>query len=169
MTAHPGGPVAVRERVEVGGLHCSVTSSWRCCLEPTCWLQTTLLLTSLMHHATWILNINTPSYHNDVSRFCGLYSCISVSYSVARGCSMLNHNLMTVMQSLCTYNCSMFCICTCSGSPHNVMHSSSNYCQCIHLLVSLVGWVYWDSLHTTCHNGGFAYTIKIWDGIVAWE
>jgi len=63
----------------VGGQHCSVTSSWWCCLEPTCRLLTTLLLTSLTHHATW-------SHYFAEAISIPLFNCVahmSVSYSVA--------------------------------------------------------------------------------------
>ena len=84
----------VCERVEGGraALQCVllIGAAW----EPTCRLQTTLLLTSLMHHAVWILTINRI-----VLCICLwiLWPIYSVSYSVARGCSMLNQILMTFM------------------------------------------------------------------------
>ena len=84
----------VCERVEGGraALQCVllIGAAW----EPTCRLQTTLLLTSLMHHAVWILTINRI-----VLCICLwiLWPIYSVSYSIARGCSMLNQILMTFM------------------------------------------------------------------------
>ena len=46
-----------------------------------------------------------------------------MSYSVTRGCAMLSHILMMVTRM--QLYCSLFCMCTHSCSPHNVIHSFS--------------------------------------------
>ena len=73
-----------------------------------------------------------------------------VSYSVAWACYALSHSDIASFPGLsgergwcnCTTLYSMFCMCTRSGSPHSVVHPSSNINMCIHqcIIVLILGW-----------------------------
>ena len=77
--------MAVRERVEGGraALQCDLLMM----VLPGAYL--------LLANNTAVDLFDAPCYldleYQYPCRICGLYTCISVSYSVARGCSMLNH------------------------------------------------------------------------------
>ena len=91
--------------------HLSMPSShdmWHVLDQPMC---------SMLYNTAELLHwaINSLTHRSCVVHVFVLF----MSYSVAWSLSFI---LMTVMWM----QCSMFCMCICSGSPYNVMHSSSN-------------------------------------------
>ena len=93
-------------------IFCFIYSLWRCCLEPTCRLHCSKQHCCWPHSCTMLLGSWLPvqlccAY---VCRFCGLYILFHILwpvcsvYSVARGCSVLNHILMMVMYLHATCN-----------------------------------------------------------------
>ena len=114
--------MAVRERV--GGLHCNVTSSWWCWLgmKHTVLRNLTPLFPnySFFHRYTYYSQRNSPIICwglSVASIFCFILCDQRLFYAQSHSgdCHVVYEHATAPF----------FCMCTCSGSPHNVIHSSS--------------------------------------------
>jgi len=64
---------------------------------------------------------------------------------------------MTGPCSAYAFNWSVFCMCTHSGSPYNVMHSSSFKCSAVRVCVNYT----WQSLQNNCGREFFDFSVSL--------